>query len=165
MIILGIDPSVNNVGLALYNTETKELTTRTFHPSLKLKSHLPSLSVEICRFISVVFLQKEKKIDCLVIEMPQWENSQRGKIAGQQGYTLDLAYIVGFCGGRLGLNPLDINVPTPNLWKGQVSKSTTENRMRKRFKLEDAKSDHEFDAIGLVAWFLDLGILKLDKAI
>lgn len=159
MIILGIDPSVNNVGLALYNTETKELTTRVFHPSLRLKSHLPSLSVEICRFISVVFLQKGKKVDKLIIEMPQWENSQRGKIAGQQGYTLNLAYLVGFFSGYFRLNPLDVYIPTPLLWKGQTPKSATENRMRKRYNLITVRlSDHEFDAIGLIDWFLHLPV-------
>lgn len=163
MIILGIDPSVNNVGLALYNTTTKELRTRTFHPSLKLKSHLPSLSVEICRFISLVFLQKEKKIDRLVIEMPQWESSQRGKIAGVKGFTLDLAYIVGFCGGRLGLDPLDIYVPTPLMWKGQTPKHVTESRMRKRYNITTALSDHEFDAIGLIDWLLE--IFKFNETI
>lgn len=151
MLILAIDPSVNNVGIALYDTKTKQLESNCFKPKRNQDTPIIQVTSQITDF-----LQKKKRPDVLIVEYPQWEASTRGLIAMQQGYTLDLAFICGFIAGAYPkLSPSSILTPTPREWKGQTPKAGTECRVRRAFNLSSNKiSEHEFDAMGLILWFL-----------
>lgn len=153
MTILGIDPSINNVGLALYNRETQILKTQVFHP--RRPATMANIGVQIARHILISFLQGEKRPDMLVIEYPEWQNSERGIIAMQQGYTLDLAFVVGFVAASLGIAASKIHMPTPSVWKGNLPKKAVGIRFERRF-LASAKlvTDHEFEAAMMIDWLL-----------
>lgn len=152
MRFLSVDPSVNDVGLAFFNSETDKLRTWTFRP-LRNGRNTTNIAIQILRFILTVCLQGEKRPDYLVMEHPQWENSDRGHKAAAKGYTLDLAYLIGFIGGSMGLAGNKIHTPTPREWKGNMPKSATEHRVKARFGPMKV-TDHEFDAAGLILWLI-----------
>lgn len=156
MKILGIDPSVNNVGIALYDTVTKELRMQNFHPRREPKMSHSRLTVQIARVIHIEFLQGEKP-DAMVLEFPQWEDSERGWVAMKQGHILNLAFIVGYLSASFDLPASKVFTPTVKEWKGNMPKTAVEERFRLRFPdLEDTKvSDHEFEATMLICWLLD----------
>lgn len=153
MIILGIDPSINNVGLALYNTDSQILKTHVFHP--KRPASIANIGVQIARFIIISFLQGEKRPDALVIEYPEWQNSERGIIAMQQGFTLDLAFVVGFLCGSLGIKASACYTPTPSQWKGNLPKKAVGLRFERRFLVSTKNlTDHEFESAMMIDWYL-----------
>lgn len=155
MIVMGIDPSINNVGIALFDTDTKELKVECFKPK---KGTIINVCVQITRFILIEFLQKKKRPEWIICEYPQWENSERGRIAAQKGYTFALACIAGYLCGALGIAASKCFTPTPREWKGNMPKSAVEIRFKRRF-LVDPKirvSDHEFEAAMMIDWFLSL---------
>lgn len=159
MLILGIDPSVNNVGIALLDTDTDELVTQCFHPKRENQS-LSQIGNQIARKIWVELLQG-KKPDCLVLEYPQFEDSERGIVAMKQGYILDLAFIVGFLGSSFGVSASKIWTPSVKEWKGTTPKKAIEVRFYRRFPhLAGSKiSDHEFEAAMLICWLMDQRVL------
>lgn len=148
MKLLAVDPSVNNVGLAWYDTDCDVLRTRLLHPPKM--DNMAKQGAYIVRYIYMDFLQG-KKIDKLVIEYPNWQNSEKGLIAMQQGYTLDLAYICGVIAAGLNLASANIYLPTPLEWKGNLPKQATMKRVQDRFGFLKI-SEHEYDAVGLLQW-------------
>lgn len=157
MKILGLDPSVNNVGLALWDSELNILQTDVFHPRRSKDTPMPEIGTQIVRHILTTFLQGEKDIQYAVMEFPQWENSTRGAIAMQQGYTLDLAYIVGHVAGVLTCNlrlaATKIFTPTPMEWKKNLPKDAVGLRFQKRYGVSPSEvSDHEFEAAMMIDW-------------
>lgn len=160
MNILAIDPSIRNVGFAFFQTENPKLTQDRFlstylhHPlEIKRGNHLrmQAIGQDILQFLHLRVLQG-KKINRLVIEYPQWENSQRGAIASEQGYTLDLAYICGLIVAYSNLpSSSSVLLPTPLIWKGNLPKKATESRVQQKFGTLQI-SEHEYDACGLLLW-------------
>jgi hypothetical protein len=155
MKILGIDPSINNVGLALYDTDTKGLRTTTFHPSKRLGDSIIMIACEIVMHIQNTFLQKGEAITHLVIEYPQWEDSQRGLVAAKQGYMIDLGFLVGYFTNSFKISPFNISIPSVAKWKGQTPKKATEERVKKKLGVKEGLQDHEYDACGLILWYLE----------
>lgn len=152
MRYLGVDPSVNDVGLALYDDQTLRLRTATFHP-LREGRNTTNIAVQIVRHIKISLLQGEKGPDVMVLEHPQWENSERGHKAAARGYTLDLAYLIGFIAGSMGLAGNKIWTPTPLEWKGNAPKTAIGHRFWKRFGIDpEAVTDHEFEAAMMIDW-------------
>lgn len=155
MNILAIDPSVNNIGLAYYKTDDTDLTiprleTSLFHP--EKSASLQKKGNQLCRFL---YLRGWQRINKLIIEYPQWEASQRGAIAAQQGYTLDIAYLCGHLVGWAKLGSEDVLLPTPIQWKGNLPKKATEHRVKEKFGFITSQiSEHEIDACGLLFWWL-----------
>ena len=151
MKILAVDPSVNNIGLACYNSDTKELRTQLFHP--KKGREKAAMGIEILRHVLLFFLQGEK-VDYMVVEYPNWQGSAKGLIAMQKGYTLDLAFVCGILAAGLPLSSNKIFLPTPLEWKGNAPKSATEYRVKKRFGILQI-SEHEYDALGLLMYAME----------
>lgn len=150
MLILAVDPSINNVGLALYDTETKKLTTKVLHPP-KLKRQYLLSWIDVTIKIGFVVVP-----DILIIEYPTFQHSSRGHIAAQKGYLFDLAYIAGYLSAQSGLDPSCIHLPTPQQWKGNLPKAAVGRRFERRFGISaDSITDHEFEAAMMIAWFLD----------
>ena len=156
MKILAIDPSVNNVGVAFYDTETEQLKTTCFHPKRNKDTTVLAVAKQI---VSHLHLNGNGRgqVDAIVIEQPNWQGSTKGLIAMQQGYTLDLAFLVGYLSSWLWC-PLTF-LPTPMQWKGTVPKAATKKRVERRFG-ELQVSEHEYDAIGMIMWLLDSDKIK-----
>lgn len=154
MRYLGIDPSVNNVGIAFYDDETDELVTATFHPKRLSETTSTQIAVQIVRYILIQLLQGRKRADYIVLEHPQWEDSQRGNQAAAKGYTLDLAFLVGYIAGSMGLAATKTFTPTPLEWKGNMPKTAVESRFKKRWPKHRKVSDHEFEAAMMIDWMI-----------
>lgn len=158
MTIIGIDPSINNVGIAIYDTLTKQLQLETFHP---IKRPLLQVSIQIARHVVLRFLQGKKEF-ALVIEYPEFQGSQRGTVAAMKGYTLDLAFIVGYLSASLAIPSSRIWLPTPKAWKGNLPKTAVGIRFTERYGLEYTNySDHEYEAAMMIAWLMDLKVLPI----
>lgn len=156
MKILGVDPSVNNVGLAYWDSNRLFLKTTTFHPKRDSESSISSVAVQVARFIHIDFLAGEGRLDGLVMEFPQFENSDRGHQAMIKGFLFDLAFILGYLGGCLGVKASDIKTPTPNQWKGQMPKKAVGLRFDKTYGLDyEDYSDHEYEAAMMIQWYLN----------
>lgn len=155
MKILAIDPSVNNVGIAYYDTETKEIKTSCFHPNRTGKIGMDTRQIYSHLILRYGLLQKEKKPDVLILEYPNWQGSTKGLIAMQQGYTIDLAFVVGHLSGLI--NAPHCQMPTPLDWKKNIPKAATQARVRRYFSPQSFNhiSEHEFDALGMIIWYLE----------
>lgn len=152
MKILGIDPSVENVGIAWYDTDSRKLKTQTFHPYRKKETTTTNIGVQITKQI---ILNGWRNVDYFVIEHPQWEDSQRGRMAMQKGYTLDLAFLCGYLSSSVGLPASSIWTPTPMEWKGNLPKIAVGHRFEKRFLVSaNSITDHEFEAAMMIDWLM-----------
>lgn len=151
MKILAIDPSVNNVGIALFNSELeadKQLKTYTYKPDGKT---LQCKCVQVLTFCRCMYV----KPDIFIAEYPSFQGSTKGKVAAQKGYTLDLAYIVGYLSASFGLPFGHIYLPTPMQWKGTMPKSAVGHRFEKVYGIKASSvTDHEFEAAMMIDWFL-----------
>lgn len=150
-MILAIDPSVNNVGIAIYDLESKKLQLSCFHPKrLNIQYTLAQIALEIRKKIP-----EDKWITTLIVEYPNFQGSTKGIIAAQKGYTLDLACIAGFLMGNLGLQPFDVHFPTPLQWKKNLPKEAIARRFQRYWNLDASKyTDHEHEAAMMIAWYL-----------
>jgi len=159
MRVLGIDPSVNNVGIAFYDTQTHKLKTVTFQPKRTKDTPIANVAVQITRYILISVLQGEKRPDLAVMEYPQWEDSERGRMAMQKGYIHQLAFIVGYLCGNLGLASSCLYTPTPMEWKKNIPKKAIGIRFERRFLVPaNSVSDHEFEAAMMIDWLLTDGL-------
>lgn len=150
MKILAIDPSVNNIGIAIYDTRTKKLQTYTLHPNSTSLIGKCIQAMVYCRL-----RMDGQIIDRLVAEYPTFQGSTKGKIAAQRGYTLDLAFIVGYISASIGLLSKDIHLPTPMQWKGTMPKEAVGHRFQKVYGIDyKSVTDHEFEAAMMIDWSL-----------
>lgn len=155
MIVMGVDPSVNNIGLALFDTDTQKLSLDEFHPKRNSQTPIALVGVQIARHILIAFLQGRKRPDKIIMEYPEFQGSERGLIAAQRGYTLDLAFIVGYLAGSLGIAASSVYTPTPSEWKYNLPKKAVGLRFERRFLVSTKGiSDHKFEAAMMIDWYL-----------
>lgn len=155
MIFLGIDPSIRNVGVAIFDTETKKLRTWTFHPTEEEEDWV-SIGAQIDMFIRLILYNDAKKPEYLVIEYPSWQNSAKGKIAAVKGYTINLAFLVGYLCKASGVAAVNTYTPTPMIWKKNLPKDAVGLRFERRFGIsKDSVTDHEYEAAMMIAWLID----------
>ncbi len=145
MKYIAIDPSINNIGVAIMNDG--DLTTRTLSPTEKGKDYLMS-------FLRVAF--RNVQCDVLICEYPNFQTSQRGIIAAQQGYTLNLAFVCGFVAAIIDAKK--VVMATPTEWKGQTPKHIIGARYT-QWTGEDFNeiSDHEYEAAMMIEWYIRTG--------
>lgn len=148
MKIIAVDPSINTIGVAVWIDGTLE--TRCIHTTGGKKESL-------VRTLPLYFLELGKdnvdRADALVIEYPNFQTSTRGKIAAQMGYTLDLAFVVGFVARQI---PAKENFfPTPNQWKGQCPKEVIGRRFTDWTGMDyNTVTDHEYEAAMMIEWLI-----------
>ena len=141
MKYLAIDPSVNNVGFAIM--QDNEWEWGVWNPPRA--GGLP----ETCDWLAERVLEVEP--DELILEYPIFMIAQRGIIAAQKGYTIDLGAICGWIAGASRLPSGDIYFYTPNQWKGQLKKQMVEFRFLRKFGTEHKGTpDHAFEAAMLL---------------
>lgn len=149
MNIVAIDPSVNNVGIAKWDHVNKKLSTDLYHP-VKTQG-IVSVSSQIVTFCKML----QYIPDILILEYPTFQGSTKGKIAAQKGFTIDLAFIVGYLAASFKLYRNQIFIPTPMEWKGNLPKEAVGHRFEKVYGIRaDSVSDHEFEAAMMIDWYL-----------
>jgi len=154
MKIIGIDPSLNHIGLAWFDTE-KDIRVNTleveppFNPDPVARRIFAAQRL----FVKIQTVGFENA-DVAIIEYPNFQTSERGKIAAQEGHTFDLAFIAGAISGRMRTTRWFM--PTPVQWKGNRSKEAMGVRFTEWTGLDYHKiSDHRYEAAMMIKWFLD----------
>lgn len=154
MTLLSIDPSVHNVGWALFNTKAKNQATAwqfgTWHPTgfnleMKITDVIQTIDSQIGEF------------DFLCTERPAFFSSERGQIAAHMNYTIDLAYINGYLAGWFRKDHRRHFGITANQWKGTINKTITGRRFFRSFPHVKPSSldEHAIDAIMLARFCVD----------
>lgn len=143
-MFIAIDPSINNLGVALYDPTTKIYEWKLVHPEgNKLFHRLQDIETSIGQFLRFRNLTYAN-ITVLICEYPQFFNSEKGAVAATMGFTLDLAAICGYMAGICKL--AKIVFQTPQQWKGNLTKQAIEFRFVKLFGDIPLPSEHEQEA-------------------
>lgn len=164
MNILSIDPSARNkIGIGVITIDSfARVSCQDATFSIQSNSKLEDLCRGCVRFINQRFPQ-HTPFDYLVLEYPQYMGGLKGRIAAQQGYTLDLAYVCGYFTAAFNLSRLRTHLFTPMQWKGTRPKSATLAEYKRKFPEQKWSSEHSVDAVMLgmhfckVANLLNLG--------
>lgn len=91
--------------------------------------------------------------DTLVVEWPTYYASEKGQIAAQQGYTINLAGIAMYVAGYFQVDFRRLFLYTAPDWKGTVKKAVTARRFFKLFNINELKVDHDtIDAVMILVW-------------
>lgn len=91
--------------------------------------------------------------DTLVIEWPTYYSGEKGQIAAQQGYTINLAGIAMYIAGYFQVDFRRLHLYTAPDWKGTVRKAITARRFFRMFGMSEMKVDHDtIDAVMMLVW-------------
>lgn len=136
MIILAIDPSVaNRTGWATYDTEKKDWKWGFWQSEgINFKVRCVNLRNDIIRDIP--------HFDQLIVEWPMYYTGERGQIAAQQNFTINLAGMGMYIAGYFQIEPKNLFLCTAPSWKGTVPKQVTARRFYKFFGLHLKDVDH-----------------------
>ena len=145
---LAIDPSINTVGFATLqfdrSTEDKMLDWSWGMWELdgwSLLQRCQDLVIRICD-------EGHDDFSELIIEWPMFYESERGQVAAQQGYTINLAAVGMYVAGWFQLPISNITLVTAPQWKGNVSKATTARRFMRQFGVDAINVDQNaIDAV------------------
>lgn len=162
MKLLTLDPSVNNVGWALFNTLAKTQRTAwtfgTWHPvghnlEMKITDLVQTIGMHIGEF------------DFLCTERPAFFSSERGQIAAHQNYTIDLAAVAYYVAGWYHMDHRRHWAITAAQWKGTVNKQITARRFFRAFRHIKATEldEHAIDAIMLGRFCIEQFLCNLPK--
>lgn len=154
-MILAIDPSINNLGWATYNSKIKQswnLGTIQIPKGTSLTNVLDYIGYNL---LNVIWLEETERPNKIIIEYPEFfAGSQKGATAAVQGTTFGLAAIAGFLQGYFRMQPGDVILYKPSEWKGQIPKEGMMYRFQKRFGYK-AKTDHEAEAALMLDYYLN----------
>jgi len=170
--ILAIDPSINNLGWAVYHSGgTPNDLHGTYYDDYRQvyrnswnyglfnpdNSRLPT---SLCRYFLDAISANSYRITKAVVEMPTFFNSQVGRIAAKQGHTSRLAWIDGYVAGYFHLEDGSYTEYTPTEWKGTMTKAMTRAKMIRDFNLSQTDralnlKDDTIDAIMLLKYYLE----------
>jgi len=148
--LLSLDVSVNNVGWATYDTETKKWawgcwTLCGYNYSMKL-TDLKDRIIE----------EGHKDVDHLIVEWPMFYQSTKGMIAAHNNYTIDLAGVCMYIAGWLQLDHRHFHLITASKWKGQVPKAITARKFFRHFGISVGKVvEHAIDATMMLKFFIE----------
>jgi hypothetical protein len=159
MNILSIDPSVNNVGWCLLNTEGKTIRERWRTGLIKPEGiNYAMRCVSLLQELQVILQGLETKVHHLVTEWPTFFDSSVGHMAARQNYTVNLAGICGFMAGSLRMDHRSWHMVTATEWKGSVAKNVTQRKMFRHFgkKFLGKISEHEIDATMLLHYWIKI---------
>lgn len=148
-IILSVDPSVNHVGFAILQLDTKEWEWDVVETdkSESLPQKCLSIAERLKRAIA------GRKLVQLVMEYPAFFTGTKGAIAAQKGYTIDLAFTLGFYFGTFQLDQFSVFNYKPMEWKGQKPKKAIEAWFLRTFGTEHrGTSDHAYEAAMMLYW-------------
>lgn len=153
MKILSIDPSVNNVGWATFDTSIRGVREQWKWGKWELEG-----SNRTMRLVDLVQRISEDigPVDQIVTEYPTFFSSEKGQMAARQNYTIDLAAICGYIAGRLCMDHHTWHCLTATQWKGTVKKEITARKFFRFFSMQDTGniSEHSIDAIMMLHYWI-----------
>ncbi|SRR5258705_11952730 len=165
-LLLAIDPSINNLGWALYDFskggEIYAINSAGWkygliHPKgFNLQSKWKDAYFKLKEVIG-----RDKYVTHLAAEWPMYFNGLRGKLAAQQNFTINLASLIGYLVGKLGVKAEYVSLWTPIHWKSSVPKHVTQAKFIRTFgseakQIANTQSDDVIDAIMIAEFWLSL---------
>lgn len=142
-IILSIDPSVNHVGFAILQLDNEEWDWGVIET--EKSESLPQRCLSIARQLKKHI--GNGKLVQLVMEYPAFFTGTKGAIAAQKGYTIDLAFTLGFYFGTFQVDEFSVFNYKPMEWKGQKPKKAVEAWFLRTFgQAHRGTSDHAYEA-------------------
>lgn len=137
MKILAIDPSVNQCGWA-----TVEITETSAEFKWGMWE-ISGINFQMrCADIRDYIISDVGEFDEFVGEWPMYYDSEKGRVAAKQGFTINLAGIVMFIAGWFQIIHQRLHLYTAPEWKGTVPKAVTARRFFKVFGVDSATVDH-----------------------
>lgn len=182
MRVLSIDPSINNVGWAVFDTEPASKLLKARRQALKgegvvgkisplLKEELrleswtwgtfqlggTSLQMRIIDLVQQITMELGDEWDFIITEKPAFYSSQKGQIAAHQNYTIDIAAVGFFVAGWFHMDQRTHHPITAITWKGSVSKEITARHFFRIFGKETKRgiTEHSIDAVMLLRYWLE----------
>lgn len=155
-MILAIDPSVRSIGWATF-TGTPHLISDSLSVDWDYGIFKPDPKY-IYDSIHQFFTTEYPRVSELIIEMPNFQNSEKGRIAAKQGYTTQLGIVVGYIMGLVDHPQEKLFLYPPIVWKGTVPKKVTLAKLKRDFpkshRVLDELGHDAIDAIGLLRFHL-----------
>lgn len=153
MKLLALDPSINFVGWCCFNSVKKEETKRWSWGTIRLEGS----NYQMRLMMLIQEIEELGLLDCahLIGEWPTFFAGEKGHIAAHQNYTIDLAGVVAYLAGSMGLDHRHWHLSTATTWKGSVPKTVTQKKFLRIFgKRFIDVSEHAIDATMLMHWWL-----------
>lgn len=180
MNILCIDPSIRNLGVAVFSnrkTDRRETETGEFKllSSATIKNPQPKASAREKRerkrrnswvddTDNMVNKLRQWRInqpyapepDLVLIELPRVFQSEKGLAANNSGSIMKLAFCVAVLRSYFHHHTSSkVELIPVNRWKGTVPKHITQRRIKKHWGWQGGKRDHnEADAVGIGDYYI-----------
>jgi len=165
-LLLAIDPSINNLGWAIYDFSAGGEMYRIDSCGWKYGLiHPKGFNIQ-GRWRDAYFklrevIGKDRHITHLAAEWPMWFDGLRGRLAAQQNFTINLSSLIGYLVGKLGVKTEFVSLWTPVQWKGSVPKYATEAKFVRIFgqtarQVANTQSNDVIDAIMIAEFWLSL---------
>jgi len=124
--LISIDPSINNVGIAVWGLPNTLMAFKLVHPKVGQRSNEYDKSLSVLNQIKELI--QEYKINKMILEVPEhW--AVAGFEARETGSIAKLMLVVGLI-YSLHDELDELKVVKPREWKGQLPKNVMENRLR-----------------------------------
>lgn len=147
--MLAIDPGLAGTGWAYFKgRKLKQCGVITPPSSLEWDQKIPYI---VNALWDIATDYPDKSVVC---EMPQHMQSAGGQLSARAGSVIKLAMLVGAIRMQFGEN---VELVTPQRWKGQLKKRIVEKRIRSKLPKTVARlrpRSHSWDAIGIGLWKL-----------
>jgi Holliday junction resolvasome RuvABC endonuclease subunit len=145
---MSIDPGIAGTGWALWRPQ-KDDPQKYGSISVHNKTQWNQRAVEVAERVGAVAVRNS--VEVAYVEEPAFMQSAGGQVTAASGSLVKLAFTVGCICSRLESLEIDAILVPVRDWKGQLSKETVEDRLRRIFpNLADLKAPtHVFDAIGI----------------
>ena len=147
--LVAIDPGLNSMGVAYWDTPSSIMPSRTFLIKAPHQKLFWDRALWICGKLENELTLYDGKGYDLVCEYPSYHGSIRGWATGDlQRLVLLVGVLVGY------FRAARWTLVTPRDWKGQLSKEVVIRRLQKRFG-PGATIDWEkdvWDAVGIGLW-------------
>lgn len=165
MKMLALDPSVmNRCGWAAVTLKWENSEDLPLHKRGKLiqedwdfgSFEISGMNFQMrCSDLKDYIIQLGFEFDTLVIEWPAFYTGDKGAVAAQQGYTINLAGIAMYIAGFFQIDFRRLFLYTAPTWKGTIKKAITARRFFKLFDVRDVDVDHDqVDAAMMLVYHL-----------
>lgn len=157
-LLLAVDPGVKGTGLAWGTTRSKHpegaMTIEPQGRGLSWQDRTRSILVSLQEAVDE--LRPTPRHTTLAIEMPVYGRSNKFRRAAASGALVKVSMIAGAILGVIEAD--DTRLLTPNDWKGELPKSVTMDRLRKKLQNDnqeallaslESQPDHAWDAVGI----------------
>lgn len=152
MKILSLDPSINDVGYAMLDSEGGDRWSAWKWGTFNLSGKNRMMRImDLCERI-----QDLGDFDILITEMPMFYSSEKGQVAAHQNYTIDLAAISFYVAGWFLMDHRHHFAITASEWKGSVAKIITARQFFHYWPRVTSNeiSEHAIDAVMLLRYWV-----------